>query len=115
MFRLRFAIFLEVNNGEKAERLIDKIRKSIAAPVVVESSERYWKIKSQWKTVFVIELSAETQAQAVLDTLNICNKFSSSWQIAPPQTYESGVFEFTGTARSNFHFSGVVFVDFLIQ
>ena len=111
--QLYWQLFLRVASEEKANRLLTRIAESTSLAIPKAHPERYWKDPSLFRVQLVWPLTAATTAEAVLETLQVCSHLADRWTIGPPQFYESGAWEFSGSADSaTIKIPGLAYADF---
>jgi hypothetical protein len=114
-YEIEWQVFLRVKSPNKADRLLDGFAQVIGREITRLQCERYWKDESLVRATVRSVVQAADVASAILETLQLCSGVAHQWVVTPPQFYDEGHWEFTGTAESrSIRMVGVAHVDFRI-
>jgi hypothetical protein len=98
-FELMWAVFLRVNSAPKARHVIHRISAVTGYEAEVLKCERYWKDQSLYRISFNFHLIATSIADAIFETLQVCQHMASHWTINTPSEHDDERWEFHGSAH----------------
>jgi hypothetical protein len=112
---IHWQLFVRVQTAAKARSLTERLAEMLGPESHVAECEQYWKDASLFRVSLTSRTRAEDLAASVLETLQVGAQLAPQWTVGPPQYYEGGGWEFTGSADERaISVPGVVMVDFQV-
>ena len=113
---IHWQLFVRVKTATKARALAERVAETLGLEARVVECERYWKDASLFRVVLASRTRTEDLAASVLETLETGAHLVRQWTVGPPQYYEGGDWEFSGSADERaISVPGLVAIDFQIS
>lgn len=115
-YPLRWQLFLRVKSKEKAQLLVERFAQATGLEVRVRACEKYWKDQELFRVDLDSFLPGQEHETPVREMLQVGDRVARRWVVGAPQFFESGHWEFSGSALDDtITLPGVTYIDFCLR
>lgn len=113
--QIHWQLFLRAKTEERADWILTQITEALQLKPEKVHREKYWKDQALFRIALTVPITAEHSPEAVMETLDLCSQLAHRWVIGPPQFYETGEWEFSGSAeKATIRIPSLTDIDFQV-